>query len=324
MRYGKRIGITHCLAAVLVLIGAVGCGPREEEDVGQNEEGNLAPGEATVVERVARSVAPADRPLVLSGFNGTVRLDGTEAEVARLVFEKRARGESDAAAREVLAGIELIEQGDASRYEYVMRTNQSARSAVNVRGTVPEDTQLRIDFESGAVALAEVDGPIEIEHQSGSVHVTGAAASVFVNTRNGDIEVDMRHVPKTARIEMLTSNGDLALTVPEDASLQITAQTEAGQVTVQDLDFASRRLDPQGAGARFEARLGTGNTDVVMSTENGSITLRGGPAAASAPADTARRDTAADAPPRPPRPDTLETPPDDTSTLPVDTTGVER
>ena len=167
-----RTQVFGWMLAAVVLAGGMGCGQQDQQqDVSQTQEGDLVLGQSEVVNELNRAVAPDGRPLVLTGFNGTVRLDGTDSSVARLTFIKRGRGQDDAAARDVLDGVQLVERGNTSRFEYVMRSQQSARSEVDVRGTVPREAELRIGYESGAVALSGVEGPIDVEHQSGNVQI---------------------------------------------------------------------------------------------------------------------------------------------------------
>lgn len=316
----RRTGV-FCVA--LAIIGLVGCTQQpDDEEVGQTQEGELVLGQSEVTDTIERAVSPEDRTLVLSGFNGSVRLDGADADVARLTFVERGRGQDDAAAREVLNGIRLVERGNADRYEYVMRSGQPERSEVDVRGTVPRSTALQIGFQSGAVALSGVEGPIEVNHESGNVQIAGAAASVSVTIRNGSIQLGLQQLPTDAQVELQTSNGDVTLAVPASASAQLMAQTQAGSINVQDVPFASRRLTPQGAGARFEAQLGAGNAMVDLQTENGSITLRGQRAEPLVPADSMTiepMDTTGTVPPDTALPSDTATGAPDTS-APVDTT----
>lgn len=283
--YGQS-NVSRWTLALLITTGLMGCGQQEQQDVGQTQEGNLVLGQSEVVNEISRAVAPGSRPLLLTGFNGTVRLDGTDEEVAQLTFIERGRGPDDAAARGVLDGIQLVERGNTSSYEYVMRSKRPERSEVDVRGTVPRNTELRVDYESGAVALSGVEGPIDVAHESGNVHIAGAGASVRVAIQNGSIQAGFRQMPPSAEVELTTSNGDVTLAVPENASAQVIAETQAGSINTQDLRFESRRLDPQGAGARFEAQLGTGNATVNLRTENGTITLRRRQPAPPLPADS--------------------------------------
>jgi hypothetical protein len=311
----------------LAIITLAGCNQPAEEEVGQTQEGDLVLGPAEVTHTVERAVSLNTRPLVLDGFNGTVRLDGADADVAQLTFIKRARGQDDAAARNVLGGIQLIERGDASQYEYVMQSDQPNRSEVDVRGTVPHETTLQIGFESGAVALSGVTGPIDVEHRSGNVQIAGAGASVRVDIQNGSIQLGLEQLPADAQVSLLTSNGDLTLAVPETVSAQLTAQTQAGPINVQDVSFTSRRLDPQGAGARFEAQLGAGNATIELRTENGAITLRSRQAEPLVPADSMAvepEDTTQAMPPDTAAPDTAA--PDTGQVIldaPADTTAAE-
>jgi hypothetical protein len=274
------------MLTALIAISLIGCGQQEQQDVGQTQEGDLVLGQSEVMNEIDRAVAPGSRLLLLTGFNGTVRLDGTDRDVAQLTFIERGRGQDEAAARAVLDGIQLTERGNASRYEYVMRSDRPERSEVDVRGTVPRNTELRVDYESGAVALSGVEGPIEVAHESGNVHIAGAGSSVRVSIQNGSIQAGFQQMPASAEVELTTSNGDIILAVPENASAQVVAETQAGSINTQDVRFESRRLEPQGAGARFEAQLGTGNATVNLRTENGTITLRRRRSMAPLPADS--------------------------------------
>lgn len=269
-----RVNRFVIILAVGGMAAGLGCGQPADDNVRQTQEGELVLGRAEVADTVARAVAPGTRPLLLTGFNGTVRLDGTDADIARLTFVERGRGRDEGAARDVLGNIELVERGNAERYEYVMRSDTPERSAVDVRGTVPRSTALRIGFESGAVALSGVEGPIDVAHQNGNVQIDGAGASVHVDIRNGSIRVGLRTLPPGARAELQTANGDVVVAVPEGVSARVTAATQAGSINTPGLTFTSQRLEPQGAGARFEAQLGAGNATIDLRTENGSITVQ--------------------------------------------------
>lgn len=294
------IGPFGVVVGMLLLVGCNG-----KKDVGQTEEGGLVLGRSEVTERVERGVAPGNRLLVLDGFKGAVQLEGAEAQTAQLTFTKRARGRDDQAARKVLRNVSIRESGTDERYTYTMESSSAERSAVDVRGTVPPTTRLLIQFESGQVALAGIRGPIDVMHESGNVQIAGAAASVNVTIRNGSIQVGMQRLPADARVQLETSNGDIALALPKKASAQVQAATNAGDITAKGLRFKQRRLTPRGAGARFEAQIGAGNASVDLQTENGAITLRSGPrqmlpppdSTTTVPSDTtapARTDTSAD------------------------------
>lgn len=315
----KRIAPWQWMGCALLIAGTLGglllgCGPSSDDAVSETEEGDLVLGRAEATRTDERVVAPGERPLVFTGFRGTVRIDGDTSDAARLTFVQRARAQDETAAQAVLGGIQLQERGTAQRYEFVMDAEQPARSTVDVRGTVPRTTELRINFESGAVALSGIEGPIHVAHESGNVQIDGARSNVEVHIRNGDIQMGLQTIPPGTTVNLQTANGDLTLGLPAETSAQLTAATQAGAINVQDLQFASRRLQPQGAGARFEARLNAGDATVTLRTENGSITLRGRRDVPLVPADsmTIAPDDTAQSP-------SVDTIPSTDTTAPADT-----
>ncbi len=307
---GSRHVVAYGLMALLVLAGC-----QQQDEVGQTAEGDLVIGQAEVTSELRRAVAPGDRLLVLDGFNGAVHLHGTADVTAQLTFTKRARGRNESDAQELLDRIGVRESGNDERYAYVMRSPTPDRSAVDVTGTAPQGTQLRIEIESGPIALADIRGPITVDHVSGSVQIGGAGASVSITSRNGSVALGLQALPAEATVKIETENGNVEVALPERVSARVEAQTSAGSINTDGLNFEQRRLTPKGAGAQFEAQLGTGNASIDLRTENGTIRLyRGTVEPPAAPADTSTvpmpADTAATPAtdrPAPPPADTMAT-----------------
>lgn len=270
-QHHRNVVLLTSLCAGLLLLAACG-----EDEVGQTEEGRLVLGQSEVEQVETRGVAPGGRTLVLEGFSGRIRLEGTAANTADLDFIKRARARDDEAARALLQHVTIDEAGTGEVYRYTLQSEDPDRTAVDVVGEVPRATHLRIQLESGSVALSGIHGPIEVTVENGNIDIGGSTRSVAVETRNGAIEVGLQRLPADAAVTLSAGNGNIAFTIPESADARLQARTDVGSITVQDLAFVSRELDPQGAGARFTGRLGSGNADVDIETQNGTILLRGG------------------------------------------------
>jgi hypothetical protein len=305
------------VALLLAGVFAAGC-RRDVPTVHQTSSGQLVLGEAEVLDPLDRTVAPGGRTLVFEGFNGTIDLSGSTGADAVLRFTRRARGSDDGDATETLEGVTVTEAGDAASYRYTMRASDPSLTAVDVRGTVPYGTSLRIRLATGTVAIRQVAGPVTVQIENGTVEVDAAAAPVDVRARNGTLDVEVATLGDGAPVSVETSNGAIALAVPATANAAVEAATRVGTVTVEELPFTERRLTPEGAGVRFGGQLGRGGTRVVVQTSNGAIVLR--PAAPPPDRTTAtppvpvRRDSIA--PPLPPVRDTGRTPapaPPDTS-----------
>lgn len=308
-----RIAFPFVRASVvlgLLVVGMGGCQPSADEaEVARTDEGTLRLGTVTAVDTLVRAVAPSDRPLVIQGVQGGVRLTGTDTETADLQFVVRARGTDAASARAALDAVSITESGTEQTYTYALERDlrrAPTYTAVDVEGTVPRSAPLRVDRASGPVTLTGVEGPLTVRHDHGPVTIRGAAASVDVRVRNGDLQVDLRAVPSGATVSLETANGDVLLTLPPDAAARLDVQTNAGEIRTQGLSLTAERYRPMDAGGRYNAEMGGGGASVEVSTNNGNVRLR---AADEAPSDPAATDTSV-------APETSVVPPADTTVTP--------
>ena len=306
------------LIGIGLLVGGLSA-CKKEAGVSQTDEGRLILGAVEQTETVERGVALAGRMLVLDGFHGTVSLIGTGGETARLTFTKRARGRDTTAAANALGRITLDEAGDAESYQYVLRTHDPDLSSVDIQGEVPRKTSLRLQLASGHVTLSGIDGPVEVTLDGGSVEIGGAGESVTVETRNGSIRVGLYRLPSESTLRLHATNGNVTLILPGSVDARVTAQTSAGAITTESLTFSDRRLNPDGAGARFQGRLGSGSATIDLRTEAGSIVLQEGSVRFLPQTTPAETETDVETTPAETEPD-VETAPPDTMQAPTDTT----
>lgn len=281
--------VSSLFASSLFLLLFAACG-----DPDATREGTLQLGRATVEDSLMRSVAPGTRTLSFEGFNGSIVLEGRGGETADLVFVKQARGDDADEARELLEEIVIEESGDAEAYRYVMQSNAASLTEVTVRGHVPASASLRIVLASGTVQIDGVDGPLRIDLSNGTVQVHGARSTVDVVVENGSIDIGMASLPPDGTVRLQTSNGNVAMAMPADASTRVAAETNVGNIEVQGLAFERRSFEPEGAGAEFGGTLGRGRSSVTVEVGTGNIVFREAtPAAQPAPAGPQRSDPAA-------------------------------
>ncbi|MCS3698004.1 DUF4097 family beta strand repeat-containing protein [Salinibacter ruber] len=305
----------------LAVLGG-GCQRGQESEVARSEDGVLRLGPVEVVDTVARAVAPSDRPLVVEGLRGSVRLTGAEQTTADLSFVRRGRGDTREAGQSVVEGISITESGTDAEYAYTLAADREDYAAVDVRGRVPRRTALRVDRLSGPVHVAGVEGALTVSHAHGDVTVQGAAGAAEVRIKNGDVAVGFQSLPPGGTHRIETANGDLRLRLPPDETVQIDAQTDAGTIRTRGLSFTNEQFAPINAGARYDAQTGDGGPTVELRTQNGSIVIEAADTSAtdttSAPATVPSSDTTV-APP--PSADTAETTAPDT--IQADTTAAD-
>ena len=343
-----------CVVLLLLLAGQ--CQQPDDAGVGREADGTLQIGTMEATETVRRGVTPGERTLVIDAFRGSVLLQASTDPTASLTFTKRGRGGDAESAGGVLESIAITESGTSEAYTYEVAAEDANRATVDVRGTIPPQTPLRVEKDVGPVQIDSLTGPLTVRQAYGDVRIRGAAADTDVEIEAGDITVRFRRLLETASVKLRTQNGDITLALPPDASAQVTAETQAGVIRSQGLSFGAQSLAPLNAGFRYSAQMGDGAASIDLTTENGTITLEAG-AAASDPSDpdtTAEPDTLAppttpvpadslatdDAQQQPASPDTAspapsgpepadtartepavpDTTPDDTTDAPVDTT----
>lgn len=229
-----------------------------------------------VTRRIERGVTPGQRTLVFDSYNGDITLEGTTSREANLTFVKHARAESREEARALLDDIRIQERGGEKEFSYQLASNTSGQTSVDVRGSVPAGTRLRVHLQNGEVALSGLEGPLEVNNENGRVRIGGSGTATRAETSNGAVELGMHRLPPEAEVRLRSANGDLELTLPGTASADVQARTNAGEITLGGLNFTARELNQEGAGARFEGELGAGDAEVRLRTENGNITLRQG------------------------------------------------
>ena len=292
-----------CALAAAGLFGA--CQQPSTTDVDQTEEGVVRLGSVEAVDTLTRGVTPNARPLVFDGFRGRVDLTGENQEGAELRFVKRGRGDDAETARGVLNDVSVQESGTQETYTYTLNATGEAYAAVDVSGTVPQGTELRLEGSTGPVSVAGVRGPITVRHDHGPVTLRGTGDSVDVEIENGDVEVHAAEVPLDAEVHLRTTNGDVTLRLPPASSAQISARTSVGVVRTQGLPLSEQRFNPRNAGGRYDAQLGAGGATVDLQTENGDVLI-------AAPDTTAPDRESEDAPER----DSLQVPASDTTVTP--------
>jgi DUF4097 and DUF4098 domain-containing protein YvlB len=259
----------------LLLLFLAACG--SDDDVTRGEEGRLQLGRAEAQKVVERSVRLDGRTLVLDAEAGSVTVVGADTEEARLRFTQTARGASEEDAQEQLGRLSIEEAGDAEIYQYVLRTERAEAGQVAVEALVPREATLNIRLEQGDIRLSGTAGDVTVENGSGNVEAAGLAGRrVRLQTQLGNVEAGFAAVPAEADVRLATENGNVGVVLPFNASVDVDAETETGEIAVDRLAFTNRDLDQEGAQQRFRGRLGSGSADLRITTEVGTIRLAEG------------------------------------------------
>lgn len=240
----------------------------------------------------------------IQNAGGNVRVDTRKSDIVRAVgvkgsVELKGGGQDielqDVAGQVTVTGrysgtVQFRNLAKPVRYEAV----NSQFAAEGVPG------QVRLSLSD--LNASNIVGPVRINAKSKDVQIADFTQGLEVTVDRGDIEVRPGK-SALAKIDIKTRSGDIDVSLPDKAKLQVSATTDRGEITN---DF-SPTLDArtEGHGATLRGATGDG-PKVTLSTSRGSITVR------------KASDVAAEAPPVPPAPPKPAAPPQPSSLKPVE------
>jgi len=127
--------------------------------------------------------------------------------------------------------------------------------------------EVRGSTGSGKIEVDRAHGRVNVRTGSGPIHVSEVSEDVRAATGSGNIEV--RGNPAAdAFWDLGTGSGEVALSVPGNASFALTARTSSGRVQV-DMPI---RIEEQSRRS-LRARVGDGQAHVNVETKSGNIRI---------------------------------------------------
>ncbi len=254
-----------------------------------------------------RAEPPAGGLLRLHNANGTTRVCGEDRSDVLVRASKRARAESEDAARQLLRDIRiaLSREGDALEFEVEVPRRWNRRGHANLEVHVPRGlcveitaVNARVEVEGlrGSVVARSSNGSARICDVIGDIEVSTSNARVFcsctsgrlvarssngkivlkehrgdvdASTSNGLITVSLEEVGSSG-VQLATSNGRIALELPDEVDADVDLRVDNGVIrNDRELDRAVRERD-----GLVRGRLGAGGPLIKLRTSNGTISLR--------------------------------------------------
>lgn len=183
-----------------------------------------------------------------------VRVEGNQVDVS-------VRETAGEVAVQTVGGDILVEGGGGL---ISLRSIQGDIVVRNARGRV-EAVSVNED-----VALTDVRGDIHVQTTNGDITMRGIrSATSRASTVNGDIGYDGT-VENGGRYIFSTHNGDVLMTLPEDASATVSVSTYHGEF---ESDFPVR-LTGTSRDKQFKFTLGSGSAGIELESFNGEVLLR--------------------------------------------------
>ena len=136
---------------------------------------------------------------------------------------------------------------------------------------VPDHARLDgVTSVNGEIRIAGTDGNINASTVNGNLNVKDAARDLKLATVNGAAAASMTRLEGKQSVSFSAVNGELDLTLPEDANARFSVTTLNGNITS---DFPSLKPKHEVVGRSLKASLGNGSARVNVNAVNGVVKL---------------------------------------------------
>jgi hypothetical protein len=143
------------------------------------------------------------------------------------------------------------------------------RAKINFDVQVPRGVRFNAMTTNGSVHCVNLDSVVQAETTNGNVEVS-TSEWASAKTTNGGVRVSMGGAKWSGELEVMTTNGNVDVTLPASAEFKVDAATTNGgihtdfQVTVLG-SFSSKALS---------GTVGGGGRELKVATTNGGIELK--------------------------------------------------
>ncbi len=252
------------LIAVLTIGGAL-VGGRLISRIVRNVVSQTAAAE--LVETTNFPLNQLNAAVTLKSFNGSINVETWDQPQAEVRVIKR--GPSN----EAIAGIPIEVVNNAGNLTFEAREGQN-NTSVELRVKLPRTVgSLNISTTNGSIKIEDLAGVVEAETVNGSIllsDVSGMARAVSVN---GNIKGEVGAIATDRPVEFSTSNGNIDIEFQSEVNANFRASTTSGSIRVDDA-FPGIQVSRSRGSAKASGRIGSGGQELILTTTNGSITVR--------------------------------------------------
>lgn len=210
----------------------------------------------------------------ISNVNGSVVVTGGSGDSVEIVATKKADNQKDLdkieieithSADEIVVETEL---GDSGHWY----SHGSNSGSVKYEVIVPTGTRLdSVDTVNGNVNISGVSGEVVAESVNGDLEISDLAGDVGLSTVNGSIDAGFTRLEDEQRVKVETVNGRVTINLPEDADVEISADTLNGGINARDFGLETEKGF---VGSDLNGNIGSGSARLNIDTVNGGIKIR--------------------------------------------------
>jgi DUF4097 and DUF4098 domain-containing protein YvlB len=205
--------------------------------------------------------------------NGAIDVEPSSDGKVHVRAERTAKAVSEAAAKELLQKVEIVEQATPDHLRLETRGPRGVLGgghySVRYWISLPAGASVKVTNTNGRITLADLSGAVEARTTNGGVAGRGLEGRIEASTTNGGIEMEIDAVDDDG-IVLETTNGGVRVSLPASAKADISASVtnggiDTGALPIERVGETSRR--------RLEGRLNGGGPRIRLETTNGGIQI---------------------------------------------------
>jgi DUF4097 and DUF4098 domain-containing protein YvlB len=201
--------------------------------------------------------------------NGGISVKGWERNEILVRYRIQTQAATQAEADNLASQIRVTTAGGQIRAE---GPEQSRNTNWNVGYEifVPRQTDLALQTHNGGIGISDVRGRISFEALNGGVSLHRVGGNVTGETVNGGLAVELNGSNWDGEgLNVKTTNGGLAVTVPDNYSAHLETGTVNGHLAVSP-SIAEVTRETK----RLSLNLGSGGTNLRIYTTNGGVSIK--------------------------------------------------
>ncbi len=171
-------------------------------------------------------------------------------------------------------GLQIEKEGDVLK----IRDLKSFMQRHGFTITLPKDIDVSLNCGSmGGAKIIGFSSDIEIRTSIGQIELVDVTGPITANSSVGSIDVIFVHVNQNAPITIMTSTGDVDVSLPQNTKANLVLKSSMGTVfTNFDLKTPPRKdgMKKVGANRSIVSKLNDGGVNIRLSSNMGNVYLR--------------------------------------------------
>ena len=269
----KRIIIVVLLVGIAAVAGIVRSYSKAGHSISEIPRaiGGESQSQGDVREEIRKNLdLPPGARVEVAGINGAVKVETADTKTAELYVERIGKSPEALARRKIViesSANSLTIRGKTGDVGFFGRIfGSSPRERVTLK--LPRQVNFVASGVNGAVAVGEIDGPVEIHGVNGKVEVAGASGTAEFHGVNGNISVALSRLDQEG-LSTNGVNGNIDIRLAEGIGAELEAHGMNGNVVSDLPDFSLEKAKH----GNYHARVGSGGNSISANGINGNIRL---------------------------------------------------